>query len=218
MRIQYQDVKIFDEPINNLLANLALSTGVVDLQPEFFRFTLATTTSLIFGEPFAGLDSEDHEAFSRNFDYGSLVSAMRLRLANLCFLYTPSKYWKACAMVKGYAMKYVNQALKDMRENGEYAAFDHHPFILDLYRELKDPILVRDQLMNVLIAGRDTTACLMSWAFYLLVRHPPALTRLHQEIRATVISGQPLTRSQINKMSYLRCVLNESKPPSTPRP
>jgi hypothetical protein len=67
-------------------------------------------------------------------------------------------------MVKGYAMRYLNHALKDMKENGEEAAFEHHPFILDLYKELKDPILVRDQLMNVLITGRDTTACLLSWA------------------------------------------------------
>jgi cytochrome P450 len=164
MRIQYQDVKVFDGPINDLLATLASSTGVVDLQPAFFRFTLATTTSLIFGEPFAGLDPKDHETFGENFDHASLISAMRLRLADWCFLYTPLKYKKSCNMVKRYAMHYVNHALKDMKENGEEAAQEHHPFILDLYKELQDPILVRDQLMNVLIAGRDTTACLMSWA------------------------------------------------------
>jgi cytochrome P450 len=137
---------------------------VVDLQPEFFRFTLATTTSLIFGEPFAGLDPTDHEVFAENFDYCSLISAMRLRLAGFCFLYSPLKYKKACRQVKRYATYYVNHALKDRDENGEESASERHPFILDLFKELQDPVLVRDQLMNVLIAGRDTTACLMSWA------------------------------------------------------
>jgi cytochrome P450 len=164
MRIQYQDVKVFENPINNLLATLSSSIGVVDLQPEFFRFTLATTTSLIFGEPFAGLDPTDHEVFAENFDYCSLISAMRLRLASLCFLYSPLKYKKACRQVKRYATYYVNHALKDKDENGEESASERHPFILDLFKELQDPVLVRDQLMNVLIAGRDTTACLMSWA------------------------------------------------------
>ncbi|KAG0649621.1 Cytochrome P450 [Hyphodiscus hymeniophilus] len=210
MRIQYQDVKVFDGPIDDLLATLASSSGVVDLQPEFFKFTLATTTSLIFGEPFAGLDPKDHEAFGENFDYASLVSAMRLRLADWCFLYTPRKYTKTCDQVKKYAMRYVDHALMDMKEHGEEAALEHHPFILDLYKELHDPILVRDQLMNVLIAGRDTTACLMSWSIYLLVRHPAALERLRQEIRSTVEIGQPLTRGQINKMSYLKCIFNET--------
>ena len=162
MRIQYQDVKVFDGPINDLLATLASSTGVIDLQPEFFRFTLATTTSLIFGEPSVGHNREDHAVFHKNFDYSSLISAMRLRLANWCFLYSPPKYKKSCSMVKGYAMRYVDHALKDLTKIGE-KAFEHHPFILDLYKELKDPILVRDQLLNVLIAGRDTTACLLSW-------------------------------------------------------
>ncbi|KAL5344729.1 hypothetical protein ACLOAV_010421 [Pseudogymnoascus australis] len=210
MRIQYQDVKVFDGPINDLLYTLASSTGVIDLQPEFFRFTLATTTSLIFGEPFAGLSPEDHDVFGKNFDYGCLISAMRLRLADWCFLYTPPKYKKSCSLVKGYAMRYVNHALNDMKENGEESAFEHHPFILDLYKELKDPILVRDQLMNVLIAGRDTTACLLSWAFYLLVRHPAALERIRQEISSTTKIEQPLTRAQINRMAYLKCVLNET--------
>ena len=136
----------------------------MDLQPEFFRFTLATTTSLIFGEPFAGLDPKVHESFAEDFDYCSLISAMRLRLANFCFLYSPSKYKKACAEVKRYATYYVNHALKDMDMSGEQSASGRHPFILDLFKELQDPILVRDQLMNVLIAGRDTTACLMSWS------------------------------------------------------
>ena len=164
MRIQYQDVEVFDGPINGLLATLASSSGVIDLHPEFFKFTLATTTSLIFGEPFVGLDPKDHELFSENFDYASLISSMRIRLADWCFLYNPRKYKKACEHVKRYALHYVDHALKDMRDNGEEAALKNHPFILDLYKELQDPTLVRDQLLNVLIAGRDTTACLMSWS------------------------------------------------------
>lgn len=233
MRIQYQDVKVFENPINDLLSILSSSTGVVDLQPEFFRFTLATTTSLIFGEPFAGLNSTDHEAFAEDFNYCSLISAIRSRLADFCFLYSPFKFKKACQQVKRYAMYYVDHALKDMKENGEQSASERHPFILDIFRELQDPVLVRDQLMNVLIAGRDTTACLMSWALYipslptqlcfcrdsmlnhthsyLLVRHPASLERLRQEIRSINTDGQDLTRAQINKMAYLKCVLNESK-------
>ncbi|RDL32646.1 Cytochrome P450 [Venustampulla echinocandica] len=161
VRIQYQDLKVFESPINDLLDGLMSSSGIVDLQPFFFRFTLATTTSLIFGEPFAGLDSTDHEIFSKNFDYCSLTSAMRLRLADWCWIYSPWKFKKSCQMVKRYATHYVNHAPKDKDENGEEAASERHPFILDLYKELQDPVVVH----------------------YLLVRHPVALERLRQEIR-----------------------------------
>ncbi|KAM4067330.1 cytochrome p450 [Hirsutella rhossiliensis] len=210
MRMQYQDVTNFEEPVNDLLANLRRCAGVVDLQPAFFSFTLATTIALIFGEPFVGIKQSEHDTFAAAFDYTSLISAMRMRLADWHWVYNPRKYRKACALINNYATQYVNHALKEMHENGEEAATKRHPFILDLFRGLQNPKLVRDQLMNVLIAGRDTTACLMSWACYQLVRHPASLERLRQEIMSFTTTGERLTRAHINKMTYLRCVLNET--------
>lgn len=168
VRMQYQNTKVFDGHVNDLIASLSSSPGVVDLQPAFFRYTLSTTTSLIFGEPPNGSEySErgivDQDAFATSFDYASMISAIRLRLADLCWLYTPSKFRRACDDVKAYAAYFVQQALNGLERNGEEAASQRHPFIIDLYRDLKDASLVRDQLVHVLIAGRDTTACLMSW-------------------------------------------------------
>jgi len=168
VRIQYQNLKVFDEHVKELVASLSSSRGIVDLQPAFFRFTLATTTALLFGEPVGSLDDDDQDTFANNFDYASSICAIRIRLADLHWLYAPSKFKKACSVVKQYANHFVKQALKDKEENGERAASGHYAFILDLYEELKDPTLVRDQLVHVLIAGRDTTACLMSWTLYVL--------------------------------------------------
>jgi cytochrome P450 len=162
-RIQYQNLKVFHEHVNELVDGLSASSGIVDLQPAFFRFTLATTTALIFGEPIGSLEDEDQDTFANCFDYASFICAIRLRLADFHWAYTPTKFTKACGIVKQYANHFVKQALKDREDNGEKADSGRYAFILDLYKELQDPALVRDQLVNVLIAGRDTTACLMSW-------------------------------------------------------
>lgn len=45
---------------------------------------------------------------------------------------------------------------------------------------------------------------------YLLVRHPAVLDRLRNEIRSVASDEEGLTRAQILKMPYLKCVLNES--------
>ncbi|KAI9892832.1 MAG: hypothetical protein M1814_000991 [Vezdaea aestivalis] len=203
-RIDYKNLGTFDGHVDDLVAELQGSSGVVDLQPAFFRFTLATTTALIFGEPVDNLEDKDRDMFADSFDYASKISAIRLRLADLHWLYAPAKFRKACKDVKSYAAHFVYQAL------GEGEQTEGKALILDLYKELKDPLLVRDQLMHVLIAGRDTTACTMSWVFFLLVRHPKVMERLRSEIQSVIPPGEKLARSHIQKLAYLRCVLNES--------
>ena len=43
---------------------------------------------------------------------------------------------------------------------------------------------VRDELVTMLIAGHETTATALAWAFERLVRHPAALERLREEAMA----------------------------------
>ena len=163
VRMQYQSLQGFGEHTNDLIDGLRRHTGTaVDLQPFFFRFTLATTTALIFGSPVKDGQSETQNAFASNFDYTSLITAIRMRLADFYWAYTPSKYIAACDSIKAYADGFIKQALEEKNEEG-LSKESNFAFIKDLFDEYKNPVLVRDQLLNVLIAGRDTTACLLSW-------------------------------------------------------
>ena len=56
---------------------------------------------------------------------------------------------------------------------------------------------LRDQLITLLLAGHETTATALAWTFDLLLHHPPALARLHEELR----DGED---------GYLRAVVSES--------
>ena len=165
IKMHYQDLTGFGEHIDDLVAHLKSCSGVVDLQPFFFRFTLATTTALIFGQPIKDYGSETQHAFASSFDYASLISATRIRLADFFWAYTPSKYTKSCKLVKAYATRFVEQAMQS-KDDDTSEPEAKYAFIWDLYNEYKDPTLVRDQLVNVLIAGRDTTAALLSWTLY----------------------------------------------------
>jgi len=163
LKTRYQNLQSFDEPLKNLLSSISGSQGTVDLQPLFFQFTLATTISLIFGQQPETFKREEQDTFARCFDYASLISSYRVRLQYLYWAYSPSKYRDSCSTVKAFASIYVNRALRNKEKKSEGEDADRYAFIQDLYDELKDPKLVRDQLVNVLLAGRDTTACLLSW-------------------------------------------------------
>jgi cytochrome P450 len=77
----------------------------------------------------------------------------------------------------------------------------------------RDRKVLRDQLMSSLLAGRDTTACTLSWLFYELSYHPKVYSRLREEVIRTVgVDGKP-TYEDLKGMKYLQWCLNESIPP-----
>ena len=165
LKSHYQDLHGFGEHTENLLAELSFrelrsSNGVVDLQPLFFRFTLATTTALIFGQSAVGHE-DGQQDFARDFDYASKITSLRARLQDFYWAYSPARYKAACRGIKDFANLFVRKALEEKNRTGPDS--DRYAFIQDLYDEMQDPALVRDQLVNVLLAGRDTTACLLSW-------------------------------------------------------
>lgn len=159
IRMQYQNLEGFKEHVENLVETLNHTPGIVDLQPLFYRLTLDTTIAMILGQSVESFKDEI-DLFSRSFNKASLVTATRVRLGDLYFLYAPRGFFKACRTVKSYTDQFVRNAL----QQGDVKTSDRYTFINDLYTEHhRDARLVRDQVINVLIAGRDTTAATMSY-------------------------------------------------------
>ena len=163
LKAHYQDLKAFNQHVGTLISKISSSTGVVDLQPHFYNFTLATTTALLFGQTAKNIADEDQDTFAKRFDYASWVSSWRIRLQDFYWAWNTKKYRASCQTVKDFAGGFVKRALEETDKEKAEETSTGYEFIRDLYSELKDPVLVRDQLVNVLLAGRDTTACLLSW-------------------------------------------------------
>ncbi|RDW69225.1 hypothetical protein BP6252_08245 [Coleophoma cylindrospora] len=211
VRMQYQDLSAFQEHVDNLVNAVRSSNNVVDLQPLFFKYTLDLTTALIFGQSVNSLMSEGVDSFSNDFSEAADITAYRGRLGDLYWAYTPARFRKSCKAIKIYVDGYVQSALKTLEKGQDSPEGNtgQFVFIRELQDELKDPILVRDQLVNCLLAGRDTTACLMTWTFRLLVQYPEKLVRLRKEINDVLGDQQIVTRTHIRAMPYLDCVIKE---------
>ena len=70
-----------------------------------------------------------------------------------------------------------------------------------------------NQLMTFLAAGHETTASAMIWAAYLLCKHPEMQKKLREEIRTNLpglASGEPVTATDVEKLSYLWAFCNET--------
>ncbi len=65
--------------------------------------------------------------------------------------------------MRDWATFFVTKAIKYKDEFGDEAAAEKYAFIIDLWKKMQDFDLVRDQLLHVLVAGRDSTASLLCW-------------------------------------------------------
>ncbi|MEM6900931.1 MAG: cytochrome P450 [Pseudomonadota bacterium] len=66
-----------------------------------------------------------------------------------------------------------------------------------------------DQLGVFFLAGHETTASALTWAFYILAQQPEILERLRAEVREAT-DGGPLTFEAVKKLTFTRSVFRET--------
>ena len=179
-REQVADLEVEEHHVQDLMQHLPTDasgwTGKVDLAPIFFRLTLDSATEFLFGEsvqsqnaalpgntPAPQAGKLDWTKFAPAFDSATHTLGERARLADLYFLYTPRSFLNNCKEVHKFADYYVNLALnpdqkteKTDLETGNKK--EKYVFLQELVKATRDPTELRSQLLNILLAGRDTTA------------------------------------------------------------
>jgi cytochrome P450 len=81
-------------------------------------------------------------------------------------------------------------------------------FIDELVRQTTDPIQIRSELLNILLAGRDTTASLLTNVWFILAKRPDIWSKLQAEI--ATLDGEVPTFEQLKNLKFLKALLNES--------
>jgi len=219
-RAQVADLDTFESHIQNLISNIPVGE-TVDLQPLFFRLTLDSATEFLLGESVYSLSSGDlpqEKDFGYQFDYAQTGIAKRTRLGPLYWTHRDAKFDYACKFCHSLVDRFVYKALeqrhtKSVHMTGAGADFgtDEKPgkyvFINELAKQTNDPITLRNEAMNILIAGRDTTAGLLSNLFVMLAKHPRVWTKLRNEVLE--LNGRSPEYETLRGMRYLKFVLNE---------
>lgn len=190
---------------------------VVDFQPLFFKFTLDTTTFLLFGRSIRSLAEENKEAdaFGEAFRVSQEYLSHRGRLGPLHWLLNTKRFRNANAVVHKWIDGEIGEALLAYKSNIKDST-SRKPtdfgFLGSLLEESQDPKVLRDAMLNVLLAGRDTTGCLLTWTMRMLVKHKHVMDKTRKEIKAIVGVGSEARnpdRNDIKKMLYLANVFKE---------
>lgn len=99
------------------------------------------------------------------------------------------------------------EAIHNGKDEGQQFAF------AELLQENTDPVFVKDQFLNLLLAGRDTSAALLCWIFYILGREQGVLRQLKEELTTYLGTDKNRlpTRAVLNQMTALDNFICESK-------
>ncbi|KAJ6483937.1 cytochrome P450 [Mycena sanguinolenta] len=95
-------------------------------------------------------------------------------------------------------------------EGGDRHVEEGETMLEHLVNYTDDPTILRDEVLNVTLAGRDTTASLLTFTIYMLTEHPGIFAKLREEIFRVVGPTQRPTFDDFRTMKYLRAVLNET--------
>lgn len=208
-----------------------------DLLPMFYRFTMDTATKFLFGE------SVNTQISAATGDSGKLTSAasslaaefgselnfadalseaqlwitQRIRLQGLHWLIPSKRGRTANAFVRKYAAHYVQLALKAANENkksGMPSSSAGYSLLEALIESTRDPDELRNQILGLLLAGRDTTASLLSWTVLLLARHPDKFAKLRaaalEQFGPYTADTSNITFETLKSCRYLQLTLREA--------
>ena len=181
--------------------------AVVDMQDIFFRFTIDIFTLVAFGTELGSFVRTQQHPFAQAFDRVQQSSQNRIPTAGL---------WKLSKMLQltederaikqgvrvidDFASQVIKQKRRTMPASSKEMGPDLISRFLDSARKTGDPITdreIRDIVLNFMIAGRDTTACALTWCIYELIRNPDCADKIRKEAHSLGITGieasQPLS-------------------------
>ncbi|KAJ9644295.1 hypothetical protein H2204_001646 [Knufia peltigerae] len=226
-RDQVADLRELDNLMGDLLALLPRDgMTVVDLQELFFRYTIDSATSFLFGQSVGSLKNTTQGEgidFAEAFHYAQGAILTRATTGPLNLIYRDRKADECNRICRNLAQQFVDDAVQAVHQSKQGSTKDtvndaqpdpdarhqkKHIFSHELASRTSDKQRILDELMNVLLAGRDTTACLLSNLFFVLARSPVIWQKLRAEV--AVLEGRPPTYNELRALKYVRCCVNES--------
>ncbi|TVY38159.1 Cytochrome P450 [Lachnellula subtilissima] len=217
-RDQVSDMEAADRHLGILFKALSEENALgwvegVDLLPLIYRFTMDVSSEFLFGESVNSQstalhsqdsgntkDSQKELDFSEAISYAQEFITWRIRLGRLQSMFSSRKFKKACKTVKDFADHFVRIALDPDHKHPPTLPGQkpRYVFLDELVAETRDPIELRDQVLHIMVAGRDTTSALLCWTILLLARHPAEL----QDLRKAIVSQFGTEKSPTNELTF----------------
>ncbi|KAF2689735.1 putative P450 monooxygenase [Lentithecium fluviatile CBS 122367] len=217
-RSMVADVSTFEKHTSRLFDILPRDSTTVDLQPLFHDLSMDIASDFLFGQSTDSLLDQKKEnkllwEFIESFEYCCNPSENDNKKWGVLVFFLPDPKVKRCAKTisVAFAQTIIEKQVELQSESTkEGSASSRYNFLDELLAATQDLAVIRSELLNVMLAGRDTIASLLSNAVWELSRQPEILLRLRGEI-AEYIGDEMPTYELLKDMKYLRAITNETQ-------
>lgn len=215
-------ISIFRKHADKLLQKMQKISTNFDIQDMFMRYTLDSFSEIGLGTIIDSI-SQDENQFAKAFDYVQIKTERRGRLGRFWRLTPRDKLFdQYLEVMNNLAYRIISERRAEPPEKlAENTDLLSQALIRLSEDPSKDPKEIdrelRDFVVNFLLAGRDTTATLLTWFFYLLSIHPDIQQKVIEDVDNAMLeqsedeSSEDLINWQsIKKMKYLKQALFET--------
>ncbi|KAL2831090.1 cytochrome P450 [Aspergillus cavernicola] len=209
------DLNIFERKVQIMMSMYSLSDEQTDIMDLFYRMTLDAITEFLLGKGINSLENPQTEfAVTMLTVIGWAILKHHSSVANdpspAQRLYSRGNYYEDFKVINGFMWPFVHSTLNLPEQDLEKRSEKSFTFLHTLANYTRNPKTIRDQVVSVLLAGRDTTAATLSWAFYELSHYPEIYARLRAEILDKVSPMRAPTYEDLKHMPYLRHTIYET--------
>lgn len=230
------DFEIFEQYCSRTLSIISsLSSGdqPCEVQDLYARFTLDAASEFLFGKnlntlsaslPVPGCTTMGPKGSATKDAWGSFAQAFEMAQQNVTnrgrigylwplFEFFSDKNERHVKVIHQWLDPLVQQALEAKRRAdsaGVMSPIAEKTFLQHLADTTNDSVAIRDQLLSMLLASRDTTAGVLTYLTYFMAIHPDVTAKLRAEVLDHCGSTKSGTFENFRNMKYMRAVINET--------
>lgn len=207
VKSRVSDLELFETHVQKLIGLLGGKGQEVDVDALFYRYTLDIAMDFLLGHSVDSLGNP-HNEFAEAFGEVQRVQSHIARVGPFNRFISRKSFRKGLRVMEDFVQPIITQCL--LLNPGTLKDVESQSFLHALANATRDRKVIRDQIVAVLLAGRDTTAGTLSFLFHELSQHPKVVQRLRQEIMNKVGSHRAPTYEDLKDMGYLQHCMSET--------
>lgn len=108
---------------------------------------------------------------------------------------------------------FVNYMQDEYQKDDSQDRYDLLSLLLETRDEDGNPLsdeFIRNNILTMFLAGHETTANTLTWAFYYLSQNPEVLKQLQAEVDSVLVDGRAPTLEDLKQLPYTMMVIKET--------